>query len=441
MTFLCEVIAQKMFCFNFKQFLSYSIILLSSLHVEAGPPAPAISSPSFSLSDGYVKFSILILPVSNKTVASEFFQSSDFIDDGVINSLRRDLTTIINVRMPSLVVLSITNIPTNLTQTLPIDKQISENRRRQLFSTQVGIELTVGVAIGNFDTVYVSTFINRTVNLLANPMKNQSIPFLPTFSNALVTKSFSKSNFTLTVDLTSFDYILPLTKTSTSSLSVIYGSSIGGGLAVLVCVYILCRMFFIAKTNKEALERELRIVRPALTKDNPLRMRDKMLEEDKRRKIFIPLSTSTRSVHVPVVNTVTTSSADRRADAITAVEVSSAQWEDSFGKLSDLLGEDIREELETIRINILKLESRLKRSKTKKGSEVYDEDDKNDDIVDGAEIDFSKLWLCRKEGFDTWYENVDDPSLIQWELPHGDKVISESKLSRLRGGDSPRLIA
>ena len=450
--------------------LLLSICLFVYSIAQSLPTDPPLS---FSQNDAYIKFSLFVLPTSNIT----FFILDDLIAPTITSPLRSDLSTIVEVGMSRLVVLSVYDMATNNTQILSTSnqvnnvsrrllqvraKQIIVKRERQLqVSNQSGFRLDIAISLGtNPDAVIISKFINRTVTLLL--VASKSIPFLPLFLNALVTKTSSKlapSLFTFLVDFDSLVYI-PSTKTASTSdnlfLSVLLGSSFAGGLFLFVCCYFCCRMYFIAKANKESLERELRIVRPSLKTE---RMRDrKLLSEDKKKKIFIPVSSSTRSLAVHTDNAVVKTNNARRTDAIIAVEVSSARWEDSFIKFSEVFeekeSEELRQELETVRNNILKLESRLKKRNEKKrhqekgplerDSKIIDSftpisendssresgDTKDDDIA--ADIDLSKLWIYRKEGFDAWFENAEDSSLIEWDLPEGGKVVNEAKVKQLK---------
>lgn len=448
--------------------LLLSICLFVYSIAQSLPTDPPLS---FSQNDAYIKFSLFVLPTSNIT----FFILDDLIAPTITSPLRSDLSTIVEVGMSRLVVLSVYDMATNNTQILSTSNQVNNVRRRQLqvrakqiivkrerqlqVSNQSGFRLDIAISLGtNPDAVIISKFINRTVTLLL--VASTSIPFLPLFLNALVTKTSSKlapSLFTFLVDFDSLVYI-PSTKTASTSdnlfLSVLLGSSFAGGLFLFVCCYFFCRMYFIAKANKESLER--RIVRPSLKTE---RMRDrKRLSEDKKKKIFIPVSSSTRSLDVHTDNAVVKTNHARRTDAIIAVEVSSARWEDSFIKFSEVFeekeSEELRQELETVRNNILKLESRLKKRNEKKrhqekgprkrDSKIIDSftpisendssreggDTKDDDIA--ADIDLSKLWIYRKEGFDAWFENAEDSSLIEWDLPEGVKVVNEAKVMQLK---------
>jgi hypothetical protein len=209
-------------------------------------------------------------------------------------------------------------------------------------------------------------------------------------------------------------------------------------------------MWFIAKENKEALERELRLIKPSLMTDNPLRSNEQKMSEEKKRKIFIPVIPRQHTSHQPFID----ATIDRRKDAMIAVEIQSAQWEKNLSVLLSstdnklLEDEELCNELQIVRNKVNQLESKLKLrqegrqqnrnvqqiEKTRKVEKVsftpaaiggYDN-------VEDDDIDFTKYWLCRKEGFDTWYENVADSSLIEWDIPDGDIVINENDLKKLR---------
>jgi hypothetical protein len=47
-------------------------------------------------------------------------------------------------------------------------------------------------------------------------------------------------------------------------------------------------------------------------------------------------------------------------------------------------------------------------------------------------VDLSKLWLRKADDEDVWYVNANDSELSEWELPEGDKEISESELATVK---------
>jgi sugar lactone lactonase YvrE len=425
------------------------------------------SSLPFSQNDAYVKLFVLVLPVSNKTTASLFFKLAEFQEQAITSPLRRDLSKLLDINTMKVVVFSIIDIPTNISQKVSLEKQVNEvqiNRRLVQGNTGesklAGISIEVAISLGkNPDTKTVNEFINKTISTFVTAVGNRSGSFLPSFSDALVTKTTTKlplNSFELSIDLSSLGYFPP-TKSSISTdtntlLAIISGSTSAAGLVFIIGCYFFCRMWFIAKENKEALERELRLIKPSLI-DNPLRSNERKMSEEKKKKIFIPLMPSVPRQHTsnqPFFET----TIDRRKDAMIAVEIQSAQWEKNLSVLLSnkdnklLEDEELCNELQIVRNKVNQLESKLKLrqegrqqkrniqhvEKTRKVEKVsftpaaiggYDN-------VEDDDIDFSKYWLCRKEGFDTWYENVADSSLIEWDLPDGDIVISENDVKRLR---------
>jgi hypothetical protein len=286
----------------------------------ASPSTSFSSTPSltstplpFEQKDAYIKFLVLVLPASNKTTASEFFKPIEFSASAITNPLRRDLSKLVEIGMSRIVVTSITDMSTNLSQTMPTDMQIDQivSRRRQLQAAarggsdsnvsrplETGISVEVGIGLGKSpEAKAVTLLINKTVNILANAVENDTVPFLSSFSEALSTKSTSKlapEVFMLSVDLTSLGYV-PAKKgpPPPDMLAIIAGSSSAGAFLLMVACYYGIRAFFVAKEKKEQMERELRLYKPRLV-ENPLNQRRLKMGRERRglerkTKIFTPL--------------------------------------------------------------------------------------------------------------------------------------------------------
>ena len=302
--------------------------------------------------------------------------------------------------MSRIVVTSITDMSTNLSQTMPTDKQIDQivSRRRQLQAAarggsdsnvsrplETGISVEVGIGLGKSpEAKAVTLLINKTVNILANAVENDTVPFLSSFSEALSTKSTSKlapKVFMLSVDLTSLGYV-PAKKgpPPLDMLAIIAGSSSAGAFLLMVACYYGIRAFFVAKEKKEQVERELRLYKPRLV-DNPLNQRRLKMGKDrieKKKKIFIPLPIEAPELQDPQlmslrtqqqvddeVSSLSVREIQKREQAIRAIQSSSAQLGRSLGELSDSLyddedGEDLRLEVQSMQQQILQTEARLK---------------------------------------------------------------------------------
>lgn len=302
--------------------------------------------------------------------------------------------------MSRIVVTSITDMSTNLSQTMPTDKQIDQivSRRRQLQAAarggsdsnvsrplETGISVEVGIGLGKSpEAKAVTLLINKTVNILANAVENDTVPFLSSFSEALSTKSTSKlapEVFMLSVDLTSLGYV-PAKKgpPPPDMLAIIAGSSSAGAFLLMVACYYGIRAFFVAKEKKEQVERELRLYKPRLI-ENPLNQRRLKMGRERRglekKKNFIPLpieapellSLRTQQQVDDEVSSLSVREIQKREQAIRAIQSSSAQLGRSLGELSDSLyddinddedGEDLRLEVQSMQQQILQTEARLK---------------------------------------------------------------------------------
>ena len=302
--------------------------------------------------------------------------------------------------MSRIVVTSITDMSTNLSQTMPTDKQIDQivSRRRQLQAAarggsdnnvsrplETGISVEVGIGLGKSpEAKAVTLLINKTVNILANAVINDTVPFLSSFSEALSTKSTSKlapEVFMLSVDLTSLGYV-PAKKgpPPPDMLAIIAGSSSAGAFLLMVACYYGIRAFFVAKEKKEQVERELRLYKPRLI-ENPLNQRRLKMGRERRglekKKNFIPLpieapellSLRTQQQVDDEVSSLSVREIQKREQAIRDIQSSSAQLGRSLGELSDSLhddinddedGEDLRLEVQSMQQQILQTEARLK---------------------------------------------------------------------------------
>jgi hypothetical protein len=384
----------------------------------ASPSTSFSSTPSltssplpFEQKDAYIKFLVLVLPVSNKTTASQFFKPSEFSAKAITSPLRSDLSNLVDIGMSRIVVTSITDMSTNLSLTMPTDSQISQvvSRRRQLqaaaaaaargggrnSSLETGISVEVAIGLGKSpEAKAVSLLINKTVNILANAVENTSVPFLSSFSSALATKSDSKlppEVFMLSVDLTSLGYV-PAKKgpPPPDMIAIIAGSSSAGALLLMAACYYGLRVFFVAKEKKEQVERELRLQKPKLV-DNPLTQRRMKLASEKKRKIFIPLSSDALELQNANIMAVrarqqqmlddeyVSSSAQEvqeREQAIKALQSTSAKLSRSLGELSAVLNDgndnndddddennDLRLQIQAVHQQVLQAEARLKQQR------------------------------------------------------------------------------
>lgn len=297
--------------------ISRSPTVTPSLTKGASPSSSMTSTPSLSPSpntfertDAYLLFSILLLPLArNKTLASDFFKPNEILSLSVTSPLRLDLSRILMVGVARIVVMSVTDLSTEVTLNGQIDKQISEylGRRQRLLQGGTtptsqpkklypGLNIEIAIGLGRTPDMSAVTFIlNSTAYLLQTAMENTpNTLFLPLFSSSLLTETSTTIlpvSYSIFADLSTLRFISAYNAPikSFDIIGLIAGSSSVGGVIAIFLTLTAIRAYYAYRLK---LQVALQTIKPILF-DNPLR-KSRTIERGKlnqqvKAKIFLPL--------------------------------------------------------------------------------------------------------------------------------------------------------
>lgn len=234
------------------------------------------------------------------------------------NPIRLDVSRILTVSIGRVVVVSVTDLSTEVMLNAQVEKQISDylGRRmlrrlqgvgsgsssgssgsgsgatikKQLFP---GLSIEVGVGLGrNPDVESVPLILNATANSLKIAMEARGSQFLPLFSASLLTETttiVSPVSYSKAADLSSLrfvsQYVAPVK--GIDIIAIIAGSSSAGGAIAIFLFLTVVRAYFAYRARRQI---ELRTIKPVMM-DNPLRGRGGRgrLNKDAKTKIFLPV--------------------------------------------------------------------------------------------------------------------------------------------------------
>ena len=234
------------------------------------------------------------------------------------NPIRLDVSRILTVSIGRVVVVSVTDLSTEVMLNAQVEKQISDylGRRmlrrlqgggsgsssgssgsgsgatikKQLFP---GLSIEVGVGLGrNPDVESVPLILNATANSLKIAMEARGSQFLPLFSTSLLTETttiVSPVSYSIAADLSSLrfvsQYVAPVK--GIDIIAIIAGSSSAGGAIAIFLFLTVVRAYFAYRARRQI---ELRTIKPVMM-DNPLRGRGGRgrLNKDAKTKIFLPV--------------------------------------------------------------------------------------------------------------------------------------------------------
>jgi hypothetical protein len=267
-------------------------------------PSLSPSPNTFERTDAYLLFSILLLPLArNKTLASDFFKPNEILSLSVTSPLRLDLSRILMVGVARIVVMSVTDLSTEVTLNGQIDKQISEylGRRLQGSTSQPkklypGLNIEIAIGLGRtLDMSAVTFILNSTAYLLQTAMENTpNTLFLPLFSSSLITETSTNIlpvSYSIFADLSTLRFISAYNAhiKSFDIIGLIAGSTSVGGVIAIFLALTAIRAYYAYRLK---LQVALQTIKPILF-DNPLRksrgIERGKLNQQVKAKIFLPI--------------------------------------------------------------------------------------------------------------------------------------------------------
>jgi hypothetical protein len=229
-----------------------------------------------------------------------------------------DVSRILAVGIARVVVISSTDLSTEVILNAQVEKQVSDYLgRRMLRQLQVqgssgsgsnsgsgsgstattkkqlypGISIEIGVGLGrNPDSEAVKVILNATAKSLKTAMEAQGSQFLPLFAASLLTETttiVSPVTYSISADLSTLRYVSPFIAPvkGIDIIAIIAGSSSAGSAIAIFLTLTALRAYYAYRVKQQI---KLRTIKPVMM-DNPLRGGRGRLNKDAKTKIFLPV--------------------------------------------------------------------------------------------------------------------------------------------------------